>query len=200
MDNFNGQCLSVLHHFISNWFWFSNKATRMSLPAKRATADWYYVNDKYTSRTIVGYKVPLQLVNVCNVNTPASYCNHWSCLPKTGWWCCVGKEGQVACGGWKVSSVGWWHRQLFIGGKLKNVQQLELNLIRHHQFWFVNKATRMSLPAKRATADLKKYYDGKLTPKTMDECQCHCHCLQLLQNQTIVMISNVRGVSSSSYN
>ena len=127
MDNFKGRCLSVLHHFISNWFWFSNKATRMSLPAKRATADWYYVNDKYKSRTIFGYKVPLQLVNVCNVNTPASYCNHWSCLPRTGWWCCVGKEGQVACGGWKVSSVGWWHRQLFIGGKLKTYKIFYVN-------------------------------------------------------------------------
>ena len=89
----NTNTYTVLHHFVSNWFWFSNKATRMSLPAKRATADWYYVNDKYKSRTIFGYKVPLQLVNVCNVNTPASYCNHWSCLPRTGWWCCVGKEG-----------------------------------------------------------------------------------------------------------
>ena len=49
----------------------------------------------------------------------------------------------------------------------------DLNLIRHHSYWFGHKATRMLLPAKRATADFKKYYNCKFTPKTMVECHCY---------------------------
>ena len=81
---------------------------------------------------------------------------------------------------------------------------LELNLRSHHWFQFDYKATRISLHAKRATADFKNDYEskltpndykGKLTPKPMVE--CHCHCLQILQNQTIVRSSrDVPGVRS----